>query len=283
MQRGTRLPRIAYVLYTFSMPPIPLPAGLPTPRLAPRLAALRAQMAQLAPPGGRPAGAPLRFDLPELDRHLPDGGLARGALHEVGSAGPELEHGAAAALFIAGLLARTRGPVLWVLERADLFAPGLAAAGLAPDRVVYADAGRPEAVLAVLEEGLRHPGLVAGVGEVSGRLSLSASRRLHLAAAGSGVTGFVLRRSWRAGAAAGEPSAAVTRWSLSALPSAPPLPEAPDVPGLGRARWRLELLRARGAEPMSFVVEACDAQGRLRLVAALADRSAATDRRRAAS
>ena len=244
----------------------------------PRLAALRAQVARLERPSPRDPAAVLRFGLAPLDRHLPGGGLARGALHEVAGAGTEQEHGAAAALFVAGLLAGAPGPVLWVLERADLFAPGLAAAGLAPDRVIYAEAGRAETVLAALEEGLRHPGLLAGVGEVSGRLSLTATRRLHLAAEASGVTGFVLRRPWRAGEAAlAGPTAALTSWRVGALPSAPPFADAPDVPGLGRARWRLDLLRARGAAPASFVVEACDAKGRLRLVAVLADGPAGAD------
>src|SRR5262249_23734671 len=58
----------------------------------------------------------------------------------------------------------------------------------------------------------------------------------------------------------GQPTAAVTRWRVSALPSAP-LP----VPGVGRARWRLELIRCRGGESAEFEVEACDAQGRLAL------------------
>ncbi|MDE2583664.1 MAG: damage-inducible protein [Rhodospirillales bacterium] len=254
-----------------------------------RLAALRAQVARLERPsaasssdaGPAPSAAALRFGVPPIDRHLPAGGLARGALHEVAGAGTELEHGAAAALLIAGLLARAPGPVLWVLERADLFAPGLAAVGLAPGRVIYAEAGRVEAVLASLEEGLRHPGLLAGVAEVSGRLSLAATRRLHLAAEASGVTGFVLRRAWRGAAEAtagpGEPSAALTRWRVGALPSPPPFADAPDVPGLGRARWQLDLWRARGVAPASFVVEACDAKGRLRLVTVLADGSVAAE------
>jgi formate dehydrogenase subunit gamma len=58
----------------------------------------------------------------------------------------------------------------------------------------------------------------------------------------------------------GQPTAAVTRWRVSALPS-DPLP----VPGIGRARWRLELTRCRGGESAEFEVEACDAQGRLAL------------------
>jgi protein ImuA len=97
------------------------------------------------------------------------------------------------------------------------------------------------------------------VAEVA-RLSMTASRRLQLAAEGSGVIGLALRR-WRRQAEAAEfvqPTAATTRWRISALPSAH-LP----VPGIGRARWRLELVRCRGGESAEFEVAACDAQGRL--------------------
>ncbi|MDQ2804975.1 MAG: damage-inducible protein, partial [Pseudomonadota bacterium] len=147
--------------------------------------------------GGRPAQrlAAVAFGIADIDRRIPGHGLTRGALHELAGAGPEVEHGAAAALFAACLLARTKGPVLWVMERPDLFAPALAAVGLAPDQVVYVEAGK--AVLAAMEEGLRHPGLAGVVGEFSGRLGLTPSRRLQLAAEASGAIAFALRRSTR--------------------------------------------------------------------------------------
>lgn len=72
----------------------------------------------------------------------------------------------------------------------------------------------------------------------------------------------------------GQPTAAVSRWRISAL-SSRPLP----VPGVGRARWRLELLRVRAGESADFEVDSCDAKGRLALSADLADRSAATKTR----
>ena len=228
-----------------------------------------------------PAADTLPLGLPALDRALPGGGLTRGALHEIAGTGLAAQHAAAATLFLAGILARTQGPVLWVMERADLFAPALAEAGLAPERVIQAEAGETAAVLAALEDGLRHPGLAAAVGEVSGRLSLTATRRLHLAAGAAGTfpLAVLLRRPWRAEAAALDaPSAAVTRWRVGAEPSAPPFADAPEVPGLGRARWRLELWRARGAPPAGWVVEAW-ADGALRLVE---DTAEAVPRRRAA-
>ena len=88
-----------------------------------------------------------------------------------------------------------RGRVLWCLTRQDLFAPALAQAGLVPDRVIYVEAGDEKSVLICFEEGLRHGGLGAVVAEVA-RLSMTASRRLQLAAEGSGTLGLAIRR-WR--------------------------------------------------------------------------------------
>ncbi|MDF2975120.1 MAG: damage-inducible mutasis protein, partial [Microvirga sp.] len=128
----------------------------------------------------------LPFGVRAVDRHLPGGGLALDSLHEVMETGFASEHAAVATLFVAGILARNKGPVLWCLSRRDLFAPALAGAGLHPDRIIYAETLRETEVLAVVEEGLRERGLAGVVGEVS-RLGLTASRRLQLAAEGSGV------------------------------------------------------------------------------------------------
>jgi protein ImuA len=207
-----------------------------------------------------------------IDQWLPTGGIRLDALHAAASAGPDTEHAAAATLFVAGILARLDGPVLWVLRQADLFAPGLAAVGLPPDRVVFAEAGK--AVLPVMEEGFRHSGIAAVVAEHTGRLSLVASRRLQLAAEQAGVTAILIRRSRGFDdPVLKQPSAASTRWRIAALPSPPALPHAPDTPGLGPAHWRLDLTRCRGGEPDSWKVEACDATGRLGLVADVANRS----------
>ena len=214
----------------------------------------------------------LPLGIAAIDQGLPTGGIRLGALHEAASAGPDTEHAAAATLFAAGILARLNGPILWVLRQADLFAPGLAGAGLQPDRIVFAEAGK--GVLPIMEEGLRHRGLTAVVGEHTGRLSMVASRRLQLAAEQSGILAILLRRSPSFDdPALNEPTAAITRWRIAALPSPPALPHAPDTPGLGRARWRLDLTRCRGGEPGSWIVEACDATGRLGLVPDTGDRS----------
>jgi protein ImuA len=240
------------------------------------LADLRERIARMETGSAR-ARSVLPFDARALDRHLPGRGLPLGCVHEFAGAGAAFEQAAAPISFVAGVLARLRGPVLWCLARRDLFAPGLAGLGLSPGRVIYAESRKDIDVLPLVEEGLRSPGLAGVVGEVS-RISFDASRRLQLAAEASGVTTFLVRR-WKAATdeALAKPTAAVTRWRISSLPSA-------DLasPGIGRSRWRVELLRCRGAEPSSWIVDACDETGRLRVPADLADGSLQTPARRAA-
>ena len=250
------------------------------PRPHRAFAALRAEIERLEA-GGRTSMGVLPFGLEVLDQRLPEAGLALGALHEVAGGGAGAIDGAASALFAASIAARTQGQVLWCVTRTDLFAPSLAQAGLSPDRVVYVEAGDEKTMLACFEEGLRHGGLGAVVGEVA-RLSMTASRRLQLAAEGSETLGLVVRR-WRRQAEVAEfnqPTASKTRWRVTVLPSSP-LP----VAGVGRARWLLELVRCKGGECGDFELEAPDETGCLALPADLADRSpaAAAWKKRSAS
>jgi protein ImuA len=231
----------------------------------------------------------LPFGFAAIDRVLPGGGLARGALHEILGTGGDEEDGALAAAFAACILGRLGphpnspplagegrggGTVLWCLPRSDLYGPGLAANGLDPARLVLVRASHDSEILWAMEEGLRAPGIVAVVGEV-GTLAAVASRRLQLAAERSGITAFLLRR-WRDGGQAAReralPNAAVTRWRIAALPSQPQRGE----PGVGRPQWRVELLRCRGGEPACWEVEEADATGHVSLAAMLADRPAAS-------
>ena len=240
------------------------------------LDALKGRIRLLERPSAR-AGGVLAFGLPQIDKNLPENGLPHAALHEIGGGGPDAVHAAAASLFAAGILARlvnscANRPVLWCTTRPDLFAPGLACAGLHPDRVIHAVAHDDAGVLLAMEEALRHPGLSAVLGEVA-RLSMTASRRLVLAAEKSGVMALVLRRRPEGKPEDTALNAAYSRWCVTPVPSAP-LP----VPGIGRARWQIDLARCRGAEPKTWMMEACDAQGRLAIPAELAHGPAAASR-----
>ena len=99
-----------------------------TPIIRPAIEELRARIRRLEDTPGRRRTV-LPFGIKVIDWHLAGGGLALGALHEVAGGGEGTIHGAAAALFAAGIAARTRGKVLWCLTRTDLFAPALAQAG----------------------------------------------------------------------------------------------------------------------------------------------------------
>lgn len=221
---------------------------------------------------GAGGGRVLPFGVAGIDAALAEGGLALGSLHELGGIGGDEEDCTVAAAFAAGILGRLGGPVLWCTAWSDAYAPGLAAAGLPPGRLIFASCRSDGEVLWAMEEGLRAPRLAAVLGEV-GALATTAGRRLQLAAEASGVTALVLRR-WRTGAGAARhraaPVAATTRWRVAALPSAP----APGEPGIGQPRWRVELLRCRGGFPGSWIVEGCDATGHVRLPADAADRPA---------
>jgi hypothetical protein len=135
-----------------SPPPRPALSAIPSVTSA-TVAELRRQIERLE--GSAQARAPLPFGIAAIDNHLPGGGLACGALHEVVKAGPAAEFASSTTLFTAGIAARLKGPVLWCLTRRDLFAPGLASAGLLPSRVIYAEAYRDRDVLPLVEEGLR--------------------------------------------------------------------------------------------------------------------------------
>lgn len=237
-----------------------------------RLAALRAEVGAIERSGlAGGDGACLPFGIGAVDGRLAGGGLAV-ALHEAAAASPAPGDEAAATLFLAAAAARfaiakAGGQVLWALARRDLFAPGLALAGLTPERLIYAECRRDEEVLAVMEEGLRHGGLAAMVGEV-GRAAMAATRRLQLAAEEGGTPALMLRRWRRADAdPLAAPSAAATRWRIASAPSSPLA-----MPGIGRARWHVELARQRGGAGHEWILEAPDAEARLALSALPADR-----------
>jgi protein ImuA len=248
-----------------------------SPARAERLAALRAEVRALESSGAGEARDCLPFGIDSIDSRLAGGGLAVAALHEAAGERPGLNDEAAATLFLASIAARRPGTVLWALARRDLFAPGLAGAGLSPDRILYAECGRDEDVLAVMEDGLRHGALAAVVGEV-GQAAMPATRRLQLAAEEGGTPALMLRRRRGGGEdPLAAPSAAVTRWRLACVPSSP-LP----VPGIGRPRWRLALARQRAGAPFELMVETPDAEARLALFAESEHRPGEAGERRAA-
>jgi protein ImuA len=217
----------------------------PTARQA-LLEQLRAKLARLdqSERTGRPI---LPLGLAAIDRVLPGGGLARGCLHELCGA-PDR---AAAAGFAAALLGRLAadGHTVWIGPRDDLFAPGLAAQGLPPERLIVVQARARDARLWALEEALHSPGLAGVLAEVD-RLSLTQSRRLQLAAEAKGATAVLLRPLSACDAPSAAPSAAMTRWRITPLAAA-----ATDASRAWRQpSWRVELVRCRGGRTGAWAI-----------------------------
>lgn len=193
---------------------------------------LRASLARIERGTGGDATLPPISLTPPIDDHLPGGGLARGALHEVQAS----DFGAGLALCTL-ILSRTDGPVLWISSPAaeGVWAPGLHALGLRADRLLQASYRQPADGLWTMEEALRSPALGGAVLQMD-RLDMTASRRLQLAAEGSPRIGLLLRNVAEHG-----PSSAVSRWRVASLANA-----------AARPRWRLDLLRCRAGRPGSW-------------------------------
>ena len=125
------------------------------------------------------------------------------------------------------------------------YGPGLDEAGLAPERLITVAAVREREMLWAMEEALRCRAIAAVIGETrSTRLDAVATRRLSLAAAGSGAFAVLLRAT-----PGEEHSAAATRWIVSAAPG------ARSLHGLGPPRLRVRLVRNRRGHLGSWTLE----------------------------
>lgn len=144
------------------------------------------------------------------------GGLRRGVIHEFMGKGHDRTLCARPTRFIAHVLSRTAGPVIWVTSPGEMpILNGLRQAGLSAERLLCLEVD-PERMAGTVEDVLRSKGVLAVVADMSMPLSLTASRRLALAGETYGVTGFLLHRHERFV----PPSACWTRWRIAAAPSA---------------------------------------------------------------
>jgi protein ImuA len=193
------------------------------------------------------------------------GGLQRGALHEVFA---ETSHEAAATGFTAALARRVCADrhLLWIrqnfsaLEFGELAATGLFEFGLNPARILFLHVSDAMEALRAGGDALSCAALGAVVIEIPGNskiLDLVASRRLTLACARNGVTGFLLRF-----AAKPDASAAETRWLVRAAPSCQVAARATgedcspaEDENWGKPAFETRLLRNRHGQTGHWVME----------------------------
>lgn len=256
-------------------------------RLRRRIAGIEAAPV-LAPPAMAPEerrspvpGQAWNLGIPEIDRHLPQAGLAADGIHEIAPAA----HGdMPAALGFAAALAvrRLQGtpeddrPVLWcrlsaqAREWGGLYGHGLEALGLARRRLLTVVLNKPDSLLWALGEALKSTALAGVIADVGTELDLTAVRRLMLAAHQGDTPGLLLFPAPPHGGTGGR-----SRWIVAANPSAaPPFDDkAPGAPA-----WTLRLVRCRGGRPGKWPdkwsVEWSHATHRFALAPAFCDRTA---------
>jgi protein ImuA len=208
------------------------------------LSALRRAVADIAaaPRGDMRGETRLALGLEPLDRAL-DGGLDRGAIHEIGPAAPR-DGGAATGFAVAfAVLALHRGgQAVWIrpdfaaAEAGELYGPGLAAMGLSLARLVILKVPRLRDALWAMEEALQCRAVSAVVTELMGDdADLTATRRLALAAGAGGGLGLLLRHQTNR-----EPNAAMTRWEVASSSG-----ESDGFGGLARPTFAVSLVKNR--------------------------------------
>lgn len=192
-----------------------------------------------------------------------NGGLCRGALHEIVPAGV----GDAAAAFgfataLAARFAAKAGPpssLVCILEQGAEretgapYGPGLLLHGIDPSRLVLVHARDAKESLWSMEEALKCRALAAVIAEIRAlekAYDLTASRRLVLAAQKSGTPGLLLAPKMARGASLFS-SGAETRFEISSRTGAHIPPASGRLPLPGLASWSIRIVKAR-AGPHGF-------------------------------
>lgn len=214
---------------------------------------VRKLLRDVSRPGASACPTLFASGLTALDDHL-GGGLRKEAVHEIFAA--DTGQVQAADGFALGLALRSKPKdLIWVMQtRAFVetglpYGPGLEDWGLGVGSVVIVSVRDAAQLLSAGEEALASGAadvvLLSAWGDAPA-FTLTASRRLALAAAAGQSTGFFVRAAARPA-----PNAAETRWRVRAVPSTPQEAQSPGLSALA-----VELLRARsGVPPGAWILE----------------------------
>lgn len=168
----------------------------------------------------------------ELDAELPGGGWPAGALTEILPAHGGIGELRLLAPALAGLAARGE-QLVWIAPPYLPYAPALAAAGIAPEKLVIVRAASPKDALWAAEQALRSNACGAVLAWPQ-RIKYADLRRLQIAAEGGRAAAFL----FRPGDAARESSPAPLRVAV----------------GTAHGGLSLRLLKRRGAPLVSPIV-----------------------------
>lgn len=219
--------------------------------MAGKLAHLAAQIARIEADNSRRTETlpPVPLQCPAIDGSLPDGGLARGAVHEMmgpGHDGDQRGDGALMGFACVALARLMRAdeharPALWCMNQrlqqvggllsGQVYPPGLQMMGVPVERLLLAYTNNDADTLWAMEEALQSRAVSVVLGELN-RFEPVAARRLQLAAQSHATTALAL---WP-GKGGNAANFAETRWRMTNLPST----------GNGmEPHWKVSLVRAR--------------------------------------
>jgi protein ImuA len=227
------------------------------------------------------------FGIEKLDTSLPDGKIAKGAVHEFMPA--STADFPAALGFMICFLRRlihlepaTDEPILWchTLSRTEFpslpYLPGLSISGIPALRFLTVNTRFEKDMLWALEEGLsmaRNP-LIVGVNSDREKIyDFTASRRLSLRANRQNSRLLLLRPHTNTiNSEQGSTTSAATRWQISPHPSQPVMYRNSRTPAMGSPRWHVTLTRCKGGKTGNWILEWNHETFSFHLASPLADR-----------
>src|SRR4051794_2460664 len=179
-----------------------------------------------------------------LDSIAPDGGFARGAIHELLF---EPAHGAPRLLSImlARAIHRSIGQaIVWSDPQQDLYVPAIQASGIPLDRLYLLRPQKRDDLIWSITECLRCKGVAATIASIDA-LSRIEARRLQLAAERGGGMGLLMRSmiQTRDGVQAPPIYAAATRWLVT-----------PTQGERTVQRWKVQLIHGHGGRVGETVI-----------------------------
>jgi protein ImuA len=226
------------------------------------LAALRHRIAEIErPPVELPraradTASILPLGIPAVDGLFAEGGLPCGGSHQVATdQGIETAPAFAFALALLSLRLKQQPAgqalvlqeAMAIREGGQIYAPGLLAFGIDPDRIVCVCARTGADALQVVDDAVKSATLTAVIAELwtgDQLLDLAATRRFNIAAQKSQTLALLVTRDLSG------TSAALTRWLADYAPSVEPRRQF-----VGRPAFSLELVRNRFGRTGDWILE----------------------------
>lgn len=191
----------------------------------------------------KPAGEQSKLGITDIEKNFPNGVFPTGVIHEFLSEKPE--NTACTSAFISALLFKlhqNKGFYIWIGKQKQISPVGLKNFGILPHQIIFINLIKQKDILWATEEALKCKSIKAVISELDD-ITFAQSQRLQLTVEKSKVTGLILRTQTQQLNA----TACAARWKITASNSN----TADNLPGVGFAKWKVELLKVRNGSTAS--------------------------------